>query len=48
MIPREVMANPMARQLIQPNHQNNNDTGDAAPPYILREVPVMTPMKTVL
>lgn len=48
MVPREVTANPMVRQLIQPNHQNNNDTGDAAPPYILREIPVMAPMKTVL
>ena len=37
-----------AAELIQPNHQNNNDTGDAnAPAYIPRVKPSPTAMKTI-
>ncbi|CUM65580.1 uncharacterized protein PRCAT00003227001 [Priceomyces carsonii] len=34
-------------ELIQPNHQKNNDTGDRAPKYIPRETPRMVPMRTI-
>jgi len=34
--------------LIQPNSQNNNDTGSNAPSYILRTTPKLIPFKTVM
>ncbi|KAK6457483.1 1,3-beta-glucan synthase component-domain-containing protein [Scheffersomyces xylosifermentans] len=44
---REIVPEEIAR-LIQPNHQDNNDTGeDNAPPYIPRSKPQIIPMRTV-
>ncbi|EGV59997.1 1,3-beta-glucan synthase component Fks3 [Yamadazyma tenuis] len=34
-------------KLVQPNHQNHNDTGPEAPPTVLRERPEMSSMKSV-
>lgn len=40
--------NSILDSLIQPNFQNNNDTGENAPDFILRSKPEVVPMKTIL
>lgn len=42
-----IKVSPMVMSLFQPNHQNNNDTGENAPSNVIQGIPALKPIKTV-